>query len=517
MFDLTIAAAVGLGDSDADARAQALARIASARVESGPISEARESLYRALAAAAAIDGAAFVRGTTAFPEDEAFHARAKVFVEIANAFTMLDEPAKAREILSDALRGAERIVLSRYRSWSLVTIAKGQIAVGTLDAARRTLSRADLARNAKYFWDLDKTVRMQAKLGDVEGALVTARGIGADTARGRSLAQIADVRASAGDLAGALVTAESIDHSYFRMVAMHAIGVARAEKGDIAGAWDAVGEIVGIWDRARDGKAGSRGVTVLQADTVTAIVAAHAAAGRFQDALEATEGISDDFALVEAHAAIARAQISTGRLDAARSTADAMCRGHRYGHQCVEVLADLAAAHTSVGRDEEARVVLSSAFPVAEKVLSDQNRSRAFLALYSAKGRMGDIGAAGREFESALTAAKQIGDTRERVEALNGIAIEALRQDDRTNAQRAFLDGLTTVSKIDDVRERVSAFLRAGLTQRKAGNVRGARRAYSRAVTAALAAEREYRRALALANIGFALAAGRLRASDGRL
>lgn len=512
---LTIAAAAGLGDGDADARAQALARVAAARVESGPIPEARASLRRALAAAAAIDGTAFVHGTTAFPEDEAFHARAQVLAEIAQAFARLDEPAKAREILSNALHGVEGVVLSRYRSWSLVAIARGQLALGALDAARRTLARADLARNAKYFWDLHKIVRMQAEFGDVEGALVTARSIGADTARNRSLAEIADVRASAGDLAGAFVTAEGIGHSYFRMLAMHAIGVARAEKGDVAGAWDAVGEIVGIWDRARDGKAGSRDVTILQADTVTAIVDAHAAAGRFRDALEATEGISDDFAFVEAHAAIARAQIAATRLDAARTTAEAMCRGHRYGRQCVEVLADLAVVQSSVGRTEEAAEVLSRAFLIAGRVLLDQNRSRAFLALYSAKGRMGDIGDAGREFESALTAANQIADTRERAEALTGIAIAALREDDRANAELASLAGLTTIRKIDDVGKRVSEFLRVGLAQRNAGNDHGALRAISKAVSASLAAEREYRRALALADVGFALAAGRLWASDG--
>ena len=245
---------------------------------------------------------------------------------------------------------------------------------------------------------------MQAELGDVESALVTARNLPTGNARGRSLAEIADVQSAAGDLAGALVTAESIEHTYFRMLAMYFIGIARAGKGDIAGAWDTVGEIVGTWDRARDGKAGSRDVTILQADTVVAIMDAHLAAGRFADALEATEGISDDFAFIETKAAIAGAQIAAGRLDAARATEDAMCRKRRFGRQCVVVLARLATARASLRRVGEAREILAFAATIAGRTLLQENRSRAFLALYAVNRRMEDASGAGRAFESAATA-----------------------------------------------------------------------------------------------------------------
>ena len=514
VIDLTIVTANGLGDSDADARAHALVRIAAGQVEAGLTRQAREILYRALTAAAAIDGTAFAHGTTAFPEDEAFYARAQVLTEIAEAFGKLKELEKAKEVLVGALDGAERIVLSRLRAWSLVTIAKGQMAVGALNAARQTLARADLANNAKFSWDLHKTVRMQAELGDVKGALVTARSIPAGNARGRSLAVVADVQSVAGDLAGALRTAESIEHTYFRIQAMYSIGVARAGKGDIAGAWDAVGEIVGIWDRARDGKAGSRDVTIFQADTVGAIVDAHLTAGRFGDALEATEGMSDDFAFVEARAAIANAQIAAGRLNAARVTADAMCGGHRYERQCVEVLAELATAQASVRRVEEAREVLSFAASVAERIPLARSRFQAFLALYAVKRRMGDVVGARREFESALTAASRVRDKNGRAVALTRIAVATIRDGDLANAQRAYSGALTAAAKIEEVKERLRAFLRVGLALRKTGHADGTRLAFSHAVATALAADSGSRRALMLADTGFALASGRLWASD---
>ena len=516
-IDLTIVTAEELSDSDADARAQALVRVAAAQIEAGLAPRARKTLERALTAANAIDGTAFAHGTTAFPEDEAFHARSQALAEIAQAFAKLKEPEKAKEVLIGALEGSERIVLSRFRAWSLVTIAKGQMAVGALEAARQTLARADLTRNANYFWDLYETVRMQAELGDVEGALVTARNLPAGNGRGRSLAEVADVQSAAGDLAGALVTAESIEHTYFRMLAVYSIGIARAGKGDIAGAWDAVGEIVGIWDRARDGKAGSRDVTILQADTVAAIMDAHLAAGRFADALEATEGISDDFAFIETHAAIAGAQIAAGLLNATRATADAMCRKHRYGRQCVVVLARLATAQASLRRVGEAQEILAFAATIAERTLLEENRSRAFLALYAVNRRMEDTAGAGQAFESAMTAANRIEKKNERATAFTGIAVATTRGGDRANARRAVSGALEAAAAIDDARKRVRAFLRVGLALREAMHAQGTRLAFSRAVASALATGSAPRRAVALADIGYALASGRLPAPDGPL
>ena len=241
---------------------------------------------------------------------------------------------------------------------------------------------------------------------------------------------------------------------------------------------------------------------------------AHLAAGRFADALEATEGISDDFAFIETHAAIAGAQIAAGRLDAARATADAMCRKRRYGRQCVVVLARLATAQASLRRVGEVREILAFAATIAGRTLLQENRSRAFLALYAVNRRMEDAAGAGRAFESAMTAANRIEKRNERATAFTRIAVAATRGGDRANAPHAVSGALTAVAAIDGARKRVRAFLRVGLALRKVGHAQGARLAFSRAVASALAAESASRRALALADTGFALASGRLRVAD---
>ena len=150
-IDLTTVTAEELSDSDADAHARALARVAAAQIEAGLAPQARHTLERALDATAEIDATVFVRGTTAFPEDEAFHARAQVLSEIAAAFGKLDEPEKAQGVLSGALDGADRIVLGRLRAWSLVAIARGQMAVGALDAARQTLAPCQSGQECEVF------------------------------------------------------------------------------------------------------------------------------------------------------------------------------------------------------------------------------------------------------------------------------------------------------------------------------------------------------------------------------
>ena len=170
--------------ADADARAEALARIAEAQANAGDTGEARNSLSRALIAAAEVDAAAYAGESwiKTSPEDVAFGEQARVLSLIARVQADMGDTGGARETFSRAAAAADAIETGSTRSAALVEVAKMQIAAGALPEARLTLARANLADHAWNFLssELPDLVRAQAEAGDVAGALVTARTIPGD-------------------------------------------------------------------------------------------------------------------------------------------------------------------------------------------------------------------------------------------------------------------------------------------------------------------------------------------------
>ena len=494
-------------------RAETLIRIAEAQVEAGNYSEARRSLTRSLTAAAAIDKAAFLHETwiKTSPEDETCHARAQAFSDIAKLLTRLNEKARAQELFSRALNTAERIEASQLRAKSLLEIAKAQVATSALQQARETFNRVDIGKNAWYLPALRQLVRTQVEAGDVPGALRTARNIPKNEKRAVALAEIAAAQAAAGDMTGAGVTVKGIKHAYYRMVATHYLGTERAQNGDFAGAWDAVGEIVEIWRKVRNGWAGPRDMVILRDDTILAIVKSNIKAGRFGDAFAAAEKMEDNFAFVEAHAALAKAQTGIGDHDAARTTADAICGNYRYGGYCVEVLVGLAVAQESTGRAKDAQDTLPLAEDIAQRILYDDQSFLAHVAIYTAKLKMGDVEGARWVFNLALTAVAEFedADAQERAERFTEMGAAALRTRDGNGVTRAFSEALNAASKIKEVNERIEMFVRAGLAQARAKYTDGARMSFSRALAVAGVVESATRRAKLLAGIAFALASGK--------
>ena len=330
VIDLAIDAA----DATADAhdRAAALARIAEVQTEAGDDEAARQSLSRALTAAAAIDESSFdceavVMG---LPEDEAGLAHAQALSGIARVLAMLGEAESAeatflarrnyrrqKQLRATAI-GRKASPLSRQRSWQRARWLRPD-----------RLLRAPVSLTTPSTCPVSiASCGCRPRPGDLDGALATARRIDREDDRGRALAAIADVQADAGDATGALATADRIEHPYYRMVAMHYIGTARARSGDITGAWESVRAIGEIWHQDREGEAGSRDSVILQEDTMGAIVDAHIAAGEIEGALAATIEMTDAFTFVEAQTAIARAQTAAGDLDAAQVSTDEVCGSH---------------------------------------------------------------------------------------------------------------------------------------------------------------------------------------------
>ena len=511
VIDLAIDAA----DATADAheRAAALARIAEAQAEAGENEAASQNLSRALTAAAAIDEDAFSREAVlvGFPEDEAGLARAKVLSDIARVLATLGEAVRAEATFLRAVTVVQAIEGNRQRVQGLVAIATAQLAAGAPDAAQETFARAELVNDAEYLPGLHWIMRMHAETGDIDGALATAQRIGRENERGRALAAIADVQANAGDVTGALATADSVEHPYYRMVAMHYIGTARAQAGAIAGAWEAVETIGEIWHQDREGKAGSRDTVILQEDTIGAIVDAHIAAGEIEHALATTGDMMDALAYVEAHRAIAKAHLAAGNLDGAQGSADEVCGAHRrYADRCVELLSGLAIARASTGQTHRSKESLSMAQAVAEQIIYDDERARAFVALHAARTQMGDTEGAQRAFVAAMAAAEEFDYARERAERLTEMGAESTRIGDAVSAARAFAAALAAAAEIEDFDRQVRTFVRTGLTQEEVGDDLGARGAFSRATSAAGTLKSARRRAALLAEIAFALASGRL-------
>ena len=453
--------------TDADARAEALARIAEAQASAGEAGEARNSLSRALAAADAIDAAAYDWDKIP-PEEVAFGEQARVLSLIARVQADVGETAGARETFSRAGAAADAIEPGSTRTAALFEVAKMQIAAGALPEARQTLARANLADYAWFFHDLSKLVRAQAEAGDVAGALATARTIPGDerpTERAQALAHVAAAQAAAGDEPGALVTSGEIESQHYRMEAMRHVGIARAERGDVAGAWDAVRKIKDeIWfnPRLRD-DTGGRDVSIAVASVIAAIAEAHLERGEFEKAYAAIkdEGMEDELTLVEFRMASAKARIAAGHLDAARGGAEALCESDwrgRYRRQCVEMLADAAVALAAAGRAGESREMASMALDEADGVEDDSgDRSRAFVAaytaLYTALMRAGEVEAARRAFSSALAAS---GEMAPQTLVLTGLAWT--RAGDADVARAMFSRAVAEVAQLDMVHWRAKAF-----------------------------------------------------------
>ena len=508
VVDLSLAAADTV--SDPYRRARALARIAEAQVEFGEPAEALESLSRSLDAAAGITGPAYMGdiGIEALADIEAGRDKSLVLSNVATVLGGLGKTDKAKSTLAHAANVAERIWRDRYRAEGFVGIARAQLALGALDAARATLARADLARNTQYLPLFHKTVRKQAETGDVTGALLTAGAMPRGTERAQALAGIAAVQASTGNVASALVTAGNVQHSYFRMVAMHYIGCARARNGDIDGAWRAVEEIGAIWHEARDGLAGSRDTVILQADTIIAIADAHLAKGEFEKALAATEGIADDLAFGRIHAATAAAQMAAGNLEGALQSAKATCGGRRQDSRCVRVLAGLAITFAGAGHSANAGDTLAWARRAAKNTLLPDDRSLAFSILHATRMRLGDREGARREFSSGYAATNAVSDARERASSFAQLGLAAARAGNTDSATEAFSASVATASKLEDLGERVETLARTGLSQTLGQDRAGARMSFSRALVAAAAIESDGLRALVLASLAYAMASG---------
>lgn len=193
----------------------------------------------------------------------------------------------------------------------------------TDDAHAQKVASGLVSRSAEFdhFWfhhAMADIGAMQARAGDVVGALQTARSIPDMTGRSDALARIAAVQAETGDLAGARETARRIEAPYGDLEAMVAIARRMAADGDDAAAAALARRLeaaygdstalaaVAVEQARRDGSAAgletARSIATLQgrAFAYAGIAEALARGGRTDAALETLALLSDPADRVDA-------------------------------------------------------------------------------------------------------------------------------------------------------------------------------------------------------------------------
>ena len=310
-------------------QAEVLAAIAEARAKDGDAEGAAQAIGQALEAAAWIDD----------EED-----RAKALADIAVAQAEAGDAEGAAQSIGRALEVAAREQWFLNRSGAFLSIARSQAWMGDMPGAMATAGRIE--HELYLSFALQSIVRAQTKSGDAEGAAqsiqqaleITAR-LDADDPDWRSseFADIAGLQAKAGDLSGAMATAARIEDEDDRVSALANIAGTQAKSGDAKSAAQSLEQAsevaAGIESEDARGRAHSRiansqaeagdfGAALatakriesegIRAECLAGIAEAQAEAGDFQGALATVQRIADGSYRAQALISIALAQIKSG-------------------------------------------------------------------------------------------------------------------------------------------------------------------------------------------------------------
>ena len=170
---------------------------------------------------------------------------------------------EARDILTEAVRAARRVVYGSSRAKAFAFIAEAQAKAGDARGAAQSFSDARAAaRGADKFSRASAFAFIagaQAKAGDIQGARAAARGVESGLWRASAFATIAEAQAKAGDARGAAqslsdarATARGVADEDDRARAYLPIAWAQAKVGDIQ---DALATARGMADESSRAKA----------------------------------------------------------------------------------------------------------------------------------------------------------------------------------------------------------------------------------------------------------------------
>ncbi len=355
--------------------------------------------------------------------------RAKALSKIAHLQAKIGNGAAARTTFAFAKRTAKQISdtssLFSRRNYSLSDIAETQAKTGDTDGALQTARLIeDAPDRARALSGIAET---QAKTGDTDGALQTARLIEDAPDRARALSGIAETQAKAGDPGGALQTAKLIEWAYYRAEALSEIGKVQAKAGDGAAA-------------------------------ETTLALAIQSAGEVRKRRTRGRSLSN----------IADAQTTAGNIDGALQTAklidDATYRA--------EALARIAATQAEIGNNVATTTTLALAMRAATQISDGETivRDGTFANIAATQAQAGDT-------DAALQTTKLI-ERYFRAFALSKIT-DALTKAENTDG------ALRTATLIDDAALRAHALSRIAAMQAESGNEVAARTTLALAIRTA--------------------------------
>ena len=311
--------------------------------------------------------------------------RSTVFGHIALVQAMAGDDDGARRSISEALSSA-RLAEPGNRPLDLAFIVPALLAVGDREGAARSVSEAlSIARSFDDDFNrefaLSQIAGSQAAIGDIKGALSTARSLGGanmrdiglgESIRNRALGQVGRGQMATGDIAGALTTARSIGDARL----MAEIGITQADAYDIQGSIQTVAEalsmarkISSIGDRAEalasvaqaqvaigdnDGATRSVAEALTFLERVSedwerdmksvAVAGAQAAVGDIQGAMATLRSRTDDSDHMYALSAIAEGQAIAGDIQGALTTARSIADDFHRGYALSEIARALLTA-----------------------------------------------------------------------------------------------------------------------------------------------------------------------------
>ena len=423
--------------------------------------------------------------------------RAKALSKIAHLQAKIGDGAAAKTTFAFAKRTAKQISdassLFSRRNYSLSDIAETQAKAGDTDGALQTARLIDDAPDRARA--LSGIAETQAKAGDADEALQTARLIDDALDRARALSGIAETQAKAGDADGALQTARLIEWAYYRAEALSEISKVQAKAGDGASAETTLALAIQSAGQVR--AEGNRGTSLSN------IADAQARAGNIDGALQTAKQIDNATLRAEALTRIAATQAEIGNNVAATTTlALAMRAATQIGDGKTDaqgfyrilragIFVNIAATQAQAGDTDAALQTakliewayyrafalskIADALTKAEntdgalqtaKLIDDADlRARALSRIAATQAETGNGAAARTTLALAIRTATQISDRRGA--ALCDIAA--------TQAQTGDTDGaLQTAKQIDDATYRACALSKIAKVLAKAGDIKSA-------------------------------------------
>jgi tetratricopeptide (TPR) repeat protein len=220
---------------------------------------------------------------------------------------MVNNTLSLQASVGDVEGALENVARMRTRLWraeALLFIAEQVAMSGTREQLAAIVPKALKAADAVAGVESRRKLMLQmprllAASGDIETARVMADGLEDEVEHSNAWAAIVEVQAKAGNLAGALESYKQIEYLESRDMALWWIAVAQAEDGDFEGAAKSLGLIS---DRLIKGQA------------LGDVAAIHAAAGRPDMAMEIAESLDAGYVRYRAWRQIANALAESGDL-----------------------------------------------------------------------------------------------------------------------------------------------------------------------------------------------------------